>query len=396
MLKTPQNTHNILHNENLAAADSIDSMPFCIFTSNAYAASTLESNEHIFHFSYTQQQGAQGQKLFYNIAQVQSIPDTPYFDMSSPYGYGGYYTNSSDQAFLQDALCAQAKQARAKHIIAEFIRFHPYFAHTRAFEPLLDFFAKERDIVVVSTDSKTRFAHYSSRLRGKLRKARQLLSITQSRDVSAFHTLYTQTMERNGAQDFYFFSRQYLSNLLSLKDCIMLEARYQGQIVAMGIFLFDNLCGYYHLGANAPLSLSHNLNAMGALFEAFFELSAERGLQTCILGGGRSGDSADSLFVFKKQFATTLIPFYIGGMVYDSAAYNRLSVADSKYFLSYRFKEDISIISMGGGAEQTFIGIFARFFLCADFTLPTPILTPLTPLMHIAPTTPKGAAYAAA
>ena len=325
-----------------------------IFHSQAYVSSLLDTHKKPFTFSFTQ-----NNQYFSNTAIIEPIPHTPYYDMSSPYGYGGYMSNSSSLVFLSTAIKAQTQKAHELGIIAEFIRFHPFLPLTRYFAPLLDFFTKEKDIVIVSTHLQTRWAHYSSRLKGKLRKSQALLDIRQSGDIHTFITLYTQTMQRNNADSFYFFSPSYFQSLLDMPESIMLEARYKNEVVAMGIFLFDKLCGYYHLGANAPLSLDSNLNAMGALFEAFFEIAYSKGLQTCILGGGRSKDSADSLFTFKKQFATSIRPFYIGGYIYDKLAYQNLS-ADTKhlpFFLSYRFNTPSAIKLRGGGIEYIFLHI---------------------------------------
>lgn len=305
-----------------------------IFSTQDYSKAL--SNRATFDFTFTQDK-----KCFTNTAIIEPIANSGYYDMSSPYGYAGYMSNSNHQAFLHLALKAQAKKARDLGIIAEFIRFHPFAPFTRYFAPLLDFFKKERDIVIVSTDSNQRLRHYSPRLKTKLSKASSSLLIAPSKNLNAFMTLYTSTMERNKASAFYFFKPSYFEALLQLPQTLMLEARYKGQIVAMGIFLFDSLCGYYHLGANARQSLQGNLNAMGALFEAFFEIAKAKGLSYCILGGGRSASPEDSLFLFKKQFATALKPFYIGGYIYNHPIYNQLkaSAQHSSLFLSYRANE---------------------------------------------------------
>lgn len=218
-------------------------------------------------------------------------------------------------------------------------------------------FAKERDIIEVSTDEKLRWSAYSSRLRGKLRKSLANLEVRQSEDLRAFYALYTQTMDRNQAAEFYYFKFEYFMNLLKIPNATMLEARYKGDVVAMGIFLFDEICGYYHLGASAKFAIDNNLNAMGALFETFFDIAKKKNLAFVILGGGHSSDGEDSLFKFKKQFATNLRAFYIGGKIYDKSAFDALKV-NNTYFLSYRFgkKPLNNTLSMGGGIAK-----FAKF-----------------------------------
>ncbi len=137
----------------------------------------------------------------------------------------------------------------------------------------------------------------------------------------------------------------------------------------MGIFLFDSLCGYYHLGANADISLDKNLNAMGALFEHFFEIAKDKGISQCILGGGRGNDKQDSLFVFKKQFSTHILPFTIGGKIYDKQIYQTLKAnTESTIFLAYRISQDSHKVAdkeiTRGGGQYGFIYRFGFGFFC--------------------------------
>ncbi|BDB64733.1 hypothetical protein T36_1190 [Helicobacter cinaedi] len=372
---TDSHTYNISHHCNtpqttIKANMESSHAQTSIFSQDSYAKALLEpllyNQKQIFHFSYTQ-----GSDFFSNTAIIEPIPNTPYFDMSSPYGYGGYFSNSNDTNFLRNALEAQAQEAKKRNIIAEFIRFHPHFSSTPHFAHLLDFFDNTREIIATTTDTQARWQSYSSRLRGKLRKSLQALQVSQSQDIELFHTLYTQTMQRNNADKFYFFDIAYFKALLQMPQCVMLQATFDGKIAAMGIFLFDSFCGYYHLGANAEISLDKNLNAMGALFECFFEIAKDKGISQCILGGGRGNDKQDSLFVFKKQFATDILHFTIGGKIYDKQIYQALKAnTESTMFLAYRVSQDShKVANKGitrGGGQYGFIyrfhfGFFYRF-----------------------------------
>ncbi|RDU70615.1 hypothetical protein CQA66_07835 [Helicobacter aurati] len=333
-------THSVQKQSRAAA-------PFCIFSSKSYVTSMLRDKERRFTFHYTE-----GDKLFSNTAIMQPIPNTTYVDMSSPYGYGGYFTNSNDSKFLSRAITSQSIQAKKHGVVAEFIRFHPHYPHNVFFRDVLDFFCMQKAVIEVSTKSALRWQNYSSRLRGKLRKSLEMLHITQSYDTQMFYTLYNNAMQQKQANPFYFFDYSYFQNLISMPECVMLEARYKNVVCAMGIFLFDSLCGYYHLGANAPLTLNKNLNAMSALFERFFEIANARGLQYCLLGGGQTLNNEDSLFAFKKQFATNIKRFCIGGKIYNTAIYQALC-ANTPHFQNvfplYRFALQNPANTGGGG-----------------------------------------------
>lgn len=318
-------------NNNLVNKNEIDSNKYTIFNNHKYIESLINNNENnIFNFIFKK-----GEYLFINKAITSKIPNTKYYDMVSPYGYSGYYTNSNNIEFLNEAIINQSIKANQRNIIAEFIRFNPYYPYTKYFKNIIDFFDKAKDIIEVATDSDIRMKNYSPRLKTKLRKSLKLLTIEKSNDLNTFKTLYRQTMLRNNADNFYYFSDKYFDALIRMEDSLMLSALFENEICAMGIFLFDKICGYYHLGANAQISINNNLNAMGAIFETFFQIANKKSIKKCILGGGRNNDNNDSLFIFKKQFATSIIPFYIGGKIYNKDIFNELK-KDNDMFLSYR------------------------------------------------------------
>lgn len=303
---------------------------------------SLCMSQNNFEFAFTQDK-----QYFYNLSEISEIPNTPYFDMSSPYGYSGYFTNSQDPTFIKKAIEAQSLKAQGKNIIAEFIRFNPYQNH-QIFSDFLDFYALEKQMVEVDMDCQKRWEGYQSRLKGKIRKSLSSLKIQQSNDLESFFKLYTQTMQRNQAQDFYFFSREYFQNLSKLDGFVMFEAIYGKEICAMAIFLCDKDRSYYHLGANATITLANNLNAMGAIFETFFQYAETKGIVSCLLGGGRTARLDDSLLQYKKQYSPTLIDFYIGGKIYDQQAYCELSrESENNFFLKYRY------ITQGGGVIKS-------------------------------------------
>lgn len=304
-----------------------------LYQTAPYIQATKKSNETLFRFCY--QKGA---FVFKNIAIKSQIKTSPYFDLNSPYGFGGYFTNTPDQSWIQEALIAQSKEAQKQNIIAEFIRFHPLYPFSNHFENFLHFFQTEREVIEVQSDFKMRWDHYSSRIRGKIRKAINELCISQSQDIATFHQLYIQTMQRSQAKKFYFFNLEYFKKLFKLKNCILLEAKHQDITCAMGLFFYDEYCSYYHFGANSHSSIETNLNPMCAIFETFFQIAQSKGIQSCILGGGRNSSPQDSLLLFKKQFSPISRPFYIGGNIYNQEIYQELCQPfKNPYFLKYRF-----------------------------------------------------------
>ncbi|ANV98009.1 hypothetical protein BBW65_03980 [Helicobacter enhydrae] len=312
-----------------------------IYQTTPYIKATKQTEQKIFDFHYQK-----GSYVFSNRAIKSRINKSEYFDIASPYGFAGYYTNTSNLDFIQEALLQQEKKAQQENIIAEFIRFHPLCHFSQNFSQLLDLFQMEREVIEVTTNPQTRWQNYPSRIRSKIRKALRELSINQSYDAHQFHYLYTQTMKRNNAQNFYYFNLEYFQKLIKFKECILLEAKINGQTCGMAMFLYDDYTSYYHLGATSDSSIQNNINPMCGLFESFFQIASSKGIQSCILGGGRTSSKEDSLFLFKKQFSPILKPFYIGGKIYNQAIYQELCADyNNPFFLKYRFADNLS----GGG-----------------------------------------------
>ncbi|CUU79800.1 Methionyl-tRNA formyltransferase [Campylobacter hyointestinalis subsp. hyointestinalis] len=315
-------------------------IPLSAYHSKEYTKLNLLNNDKIFEFSY-EKDGAK----FYNIAVKSKIPNTPYFDMSSPYGFAGYVCNTGDIEFLTQAINIQKEEALKQNIIAEFIRFHPDCLWINEFKNLLNFFLKANENIAVFCDP-SRYEFYSSRLKSKINKAKREIAVKQSLDIDKFITLYYETMKRNGASDFYFFSKDYFERLLNLNNAVMFEASVKAETISMAIFLYDKSNLYYHLGANSTEFMKQNNNAIYAIFEHCFNWGANHKIQTCYLGGGIK--IGDSLFDFKKQFASKIVPFYVGGIIYNKNVFDTLK-QDNPHFLSYRFK------NMGGGNSRLIV-----------------------------------------
>ncbi|MCI7501223.1 MAG: hypothetical protein MSA54_04690 [Campylobacter sp.] len=308
--------------------ESLSYLPFSPYHQKEYARLNLAKNDKIFEFNYKE-----NSLEFYNISIKSKIPNTDFYDLCSPYGFAGILCNTNNNDFIKRALNAQKEQALKQNIIAEFMRFNPCLNIGENLKNSLDFFAKGNSNVAVYCDN-SRFDFYSQRLKSKINKAKREIYVKQSSNIEQFVALYYETMKRNDATDFYFFKQEYFENLLKNKNTIMFEACFNGKIISMAIFIFDEKAMFYHLGANSTEQMKSNNNAIYAIFECAFDFAYNKGIPLCYLGGGV--EENDELFAFKKQFASFITPFYIGGVIYNKEIYEELK-NDKPYFLSYRF-----------------------------------------------------------
>lgn len=304
-----------------------------IYLNEKYAALYGE----VFEFSYKKEV-----RIFKIIAIKEKIPDTKFYDLQSPYGYGGIYCNTHDKDFIEEAFKNLKFKALEQNIIAFFIRFHLFDENLRIYHHLLPFFTKNREAIIVNTekDIENIRANYSPRIRSYVKKARKELKIefATRQDYKDFFELYQKTMQRNHADNFYFFDEKYFEKLFDFEESVILKASLGDKILAFASFFLCKDFSYYHLSAN---TLKSNANA--ALLDFFFEYACKKLCKFCFLGGGVQNE--DTLFKFKEKFSTLRADFHIGGMIFDEKNFDFLNKnLTNRHFLKYRF-DNFNILS---------------------------------------------------
>ncbi len=323
--------------------DEIDLTSDTYYT-DEYISMYLKDGESIFDFSYQE-----NENIFINKSIKRPIvrigdftTKGDFFDLETAYGYGGFYTNSNDQTFVENALVEYKKKCLAENVIAEFIRFHPLNNFPVKYANALDFNVYDRDVVIVDL-KKDLWSTYKAKVRNTIKKSTEMVEVVESCDMDKFEQLYRMTMEKNNADEYYFFDEEMFKKLYSLKGTKLYAIKYDDDIVAMGFFMAGNQVGHYHLSANSPVS--YKLNSNYALLNFAFREAIANDKSYFLLGGGISGDVKDPLLKFKKKFSDQTLPFYISGNVYNSEKYseyidiwNKQSSSEVKYFLKYRLK----------------------------------------------------------
>lgn len=313
-----------------------------------YARLYLKDGEEILEFSFRE-----GENLFYNLSIKRPILniknemlDDLYYDLETPYGFSGYFTNTTDKAFIDKALRNYTEYCQSQKIIAEFIRFHPLNMFPNTFSNSLDFLHHDRDVVLVdlTKNKEIRWKEYRSVNRNEINRAsKELKFITlekiEENRVLNFLEIYTKTMERNNADRFYYFSMDFIVNLLSnTPSKLFLTEDKNGQITSGAIFVESEELVSYFIGAK-----NYELNKRGSmefLMDCIFDYYKSRGKKVAILGGGRFKDPNDPLFRFKKGFSNIILPFFIGGKIFIKDIYEKycnFTNFSNNRFLRYRY-----------------------------------------------------------
>tara|TARA_B110000908_G_scaffold172394_1_gene239540 strand:- start:5610 stop:6599 length:990 start_codon:yes stop_codon:yes gene_type:complete len=287
-----------------------------IYYQDAYSALYENNDDQFFCFVFQQ---AENKIIFKSIkrkiTQVAGIPvEEELYDLETPYGYGGPLTNSYSSKFLIAAFSAYKVECIKQHIVCEFIRFHPFNQLAQHHE-YFNFFCEERQLVIVdlALTQPERWSKYSKTTRNIIRKTQKVLERVCTNDaLESFYRLYQQTMDKNKATDFYYFDRNYFTQLSAIPGVELLAIKLAGEYVSMGFFMQRGEFSHYHLSANDSELLRENGNY--ALLDFAFERAQQNGCKWMMLGGGRTSASDDSLFRFKAKFSNSMKPFYIAGL----------------------------------------------------------------------------------
>jgi len=252
-----------------------------------------------------------------------------YYDSVTPYGYGGVlFEGDTSEENLQAFWSAYVQKMREENIVDNFVRYHPILANAIPMKSISTVIDLGKTIVVGLSSPDIIWANMTSKNRNMIRKAEKNgITICHGKDPSLFadfKRIYNATMERDHAEDYYFFEDAFYESIhRDLNDNYeMFYAVKDGQTVAMSIILYVNGRMHYHLSGSL-MEYRHLAPTNLLLFKAAL-WGCEQGFSTFHLGGG-VGSSADSLYRFKEAFnRNSDYQFSIGKEIFDPQKYDEL------------------------------------------------------------------------
>ncbi len=279
------------------------------------------------------------------------IDDNKYYDIVTPYGYGGPVIEKCVKDKKDELLKNYEKKFKEycvnKSIVSEFVRFHPIINNAKDFKIMynaqcirktLGTNLKDFEDPVMSEFSKG----CRKNIRQAIRKGISYKVTKNPNDLSVFKKIYYSTMDRNHATDYYYFDDNYFNSVLKYfnDNIILVEAIYENQTIACGLYFIYNKIIHIHLSGTLNeylyLSPAYMLRYGVTLW------GKENGYELIHHGGGRSNSEEDSLYKFKKQFAkNTEFDFFVGKKIWNQNIYDKLCVAkkvdkNEDFFPAYR------------------------------------------------------------
>ena len=253
------------------------------------------------------------------------------WDFETPYGYGGGISNTTNSLFLTNAWKSFNQYAQESKCIAGFIRFDPMIknnelAKSSSFSSFFDRHTVAIDLTLTDEDIFLKEIH--SKHRNVIRKAEknnlEFVVDTELKYLSDFVDIYTETMSRLGADEFFDFGENHYKKLMnglqgnSFFSVVLLN----DEVISIAIIMLDELYGHYHLAGSKLEYLKYSPNNF-LLFKTAIYLKS-LGKVAFHIGGGTSSDESNSLFKFKKRFSKSLQRFYIGKKVFCESEYNEI------------------------------------------------------------------------
>lgn len=277
-----------------------------------------------------------------------------WFDIVTPYGYGGPIITQLNKGCEKSALVSEYKSAFSEfcfknNIVSEFVRFHPIINNALDFESIYGCNKIRKtvgtDLVTYSNPIEEEF---SKSCRKNIRQAInkgvswRVVEKPSLENLQVFKVIYYSTMTRNAAADFYYFDDDYFDRCMKYfaDNMLFVEALYEGKTIAAGLYFIYGKVIHIHLSGTLTEYLY--LSPAYVLRYAVTLWGQEHKYKLIHHGGGRTNSADDSLYKFKKQFGEhTEFDFYIGKKIWNANAYQMLcqelgTNSESDFFPAYR------------------------------------------------------------
>jgi serine/alanine adding enzyme len=248
------------------------------------------------------------------------------FDITSPYGYGGYLP-SSTRVDMANFFKIFRQYLRHGNIVSEFVRFHPILENYIYSQHQINLELWNETVYIdLLNDDEIIWNNVKRVCRQAINKAsNNNVTISYDSDcltINSFYTLYIDTMKKVGADIYYFFSKSWFDSLVNHlhQNIIICNALWQGEIIASILHLFNEYYMYAFLSASNQDKLY--LRPLNLLFFKSAMWAKNKGLKKYHLGGGLKLN--DSLFRFKALFSPLRAPFHLGKFIHNQEFYEYL------------------------------------------------------------------------
>jgi hypothetical protein len=258
-----------------------------------------------------------------------------FYDLISPYGYGGFWGNVTDWSTLNKEY---TDYCISKRYICEFVRFSLFSDYQKYYNGEVE---TRTHNVVRSLDMpiEEMWMDFKQKVRKNVKRANSFnLKVLVENDGSHledFLRIYYSTMKRTNAENDFYFSKRFFEDLNEMKDNVMyFYAVYEEQVVSTELVLFGSQNCYSYLGGTERDYFDMRPNDF--LKYEIIKWAKNEGLKNYVLGGGYGSD--DGIFQYKLCLAPKgSCDYFIGRRIFDENIYKRLVKMRNQKELNERF-----------------------------------------------------------
>lgn len=279
---------------------------------------------------------------------VGRINEGQYYDITTPYGYGGWYFEGEQNEIASSRFKDEyLSWCNENGIVSEFVRFHPVLENASGINNEMYEIVLLGKTVAIQLDSEEKiWERFSSKNRGHIRLATKegvTVRIETSKEAfEVFQQIYETTMDHDNASFYYRFDKAFFESIRNdLEGYYTLFTAYLGDVaIASSIMLYVGKNINYHLSGQL-FDYRRYAGTNMILYETA-KWGCHHGYDWLNLGGGL-GAQGGSLYDFKKSFYKKGEDklFCVGRKVLNKQLYDQLvsirgELPDDNFFPRYR------------------------------------------------------------
>lgn len=257
--------------------------------------------------------------------------DDEYYDLCGAYGYNGPLGKVKDPNFISSFNNELKLYLHENKVVTEFVRYCPLVGNRKYHNYTEQIHVLENVYVDLSQGPDYVWEkEFEYRVRKTVRKGASydLETVFLSGEqieadaIREFFAIYNSTMQRNEADDYYYFDLSFFTKLVEvMKDRVLLSTTYLGdKAISTELLLIDEQLCFGFLGGTLADYYEYKANTFQR-WELIKHIGG-LGIQKYSMGGGARGGG---ILKFKLSFAKNCDnPFYIGTKVHNPDVYSEI------------------------------------------------------------------------
>lgn len=253
-----------------------------------------------------------------------------FYDIQGAYGYSGPLSTTNNETHLTEFNKAFLHYCSNNNIVAEFIRFNPIIQNHKFTNYIIPLNVNDNVMIDLTLSEEDIW------MKSFIKKRRGSIRIAQKNDLyckffcgyemtdellNTFLNIYYSTMDRNIAENYYYYKRDFFNDLTkSLAFNSLFTFVYKDdEVISSELVIYSKYIAYALFGGT--LSEHYYLNPNSYLRFELLKYLKKKNIGYYSMGGGYQ--RGDKLYKFKLSFSRNCKSlFHIGKKIHNEKIYN--------------------------------------------------------------------------